>query len=152
MAEGTGKPKIGNGNAAALIAAAIAVDGVQALLAATVFASVLASLITFGAAFGFWLWFMILGVKYDGKKALTGLGSVVAELVPMINALPAMTAGVVMTIILDRLEAKKAVYGSGARDAAVVARFARMQATRNQMLERRRLEQEAREGNRGQGF
>ncbi len=132
-----------------MIAIAVLIDGVQALLALTVFASILGSFITFVAGFGFWLWFTILGVKYDSKKALTGLGSVVAELVPLLNALPAMTAGVVITIILDRLEAKKPKYGTGARDAAVMARYARMQASRNKMLERAQAAREEREASSG---
>lgn len=147
--------KIGNASAVAMLSVAVLVDGLQALLTLTVVGSVLAVFITFTAAFGFWLWFTLHGVKYTGngagKKVLIGLGSVVAELIPFINAIPATTAGVLGIIIAERAKEK----GSGghsqdSKKLAAAARLARMKAARSQMLETARIAREAQRINRGE--
>lgn len=60
------------------------------------------------SAFSFGLWFALLGVSYfgknSGKKLAIVLGSTVAELVPIINALPAISLGVFLLILQTKLE------------------------------------------------
>lgn len=143
--------KIGNGAAVAIIGIALIIDGIQALLTLTVVGSIVATFVTFIAGFGFFLWFTLLGVKYlgkeGGKKALIGLASLIAELVPFVNALPATTAGVLGIILTERAKELKQEKGSlgkqDVRKLAAMARYARMRAARSQMLESARIAREA---------
>lgn len=140
--------KVGNGAAAAMLTVAVLIDGIQALLTFTVIGSIVATLITFLASFGFWLWFALHGVKYTGKdagkKALIVLASVIAELVPFVNMLPATTAGILGIILTERVkEAKEAGTSPDARKLAAMARLARMKAARSQALETARIQREA---------
>lgn len=61
------------------------------------------------ATISFGLWFKLLGVDYFGgkqaaRKALTAISSVVVELMPLIDDLPAITAGVVLMFLFSRAE------------------------------------------------
>lgn len=55
----------------------------------------------------FYMWFRINGVSFTNPKtALRFNGTVIAEIVPFINQLPAWTVGIVWTIVAVRLEDK----------------------------------------------
>lgn len=107
--------KIGNVTAGMMLVAALLADGVQALLTFSVFLLPLSVLITFMTATMFFLWFALSGVKYigndGGKKLLVALSSTVAELVPVINALPVTTLGVLGIIVQTRIEDARARAG-----------------------------------------
>lgn len=119
-----------------MIVTALLVDGVQALLTFSVLLLPLSVLITFMAAAMFFLWFALLGVRYvgngGGKKLLVALGSTVAELVPVVNALPVTTAGVIGIIVQTRIEDARANTGGKVtpRTAMASARLQKMQAAR----------------------
>lgn len=143
--------KVGNVTAGFMLALALLIDGIQFLLALTAIGSIVGSVMAPLAAFGFWLWFALLGVKFTGpgaaRKALTGLGSLVAEFIPLINALPAVTLGVAATILIERIEEKKAALkariGDDPKKQAAYARLQRMQAARAQRMQRAGQEREA---------
>lgn len=65
-------------------------------------------LVTIFSTVIFGLWFFLCGVSYTDRKAATKLliilSSVVVELIPIIDALPAITFGVVALIIVSRIE------------------------------------------------
>ena len=86
------KHKIGNVTAGLMLLLALVADGLQFLLTLSVLLLPLSLLVTFLFSVGFALWFFILGA-YSGKgaekKVLTSLVSVVAEFVPVINAVAA---------------------------------------------------------------
>jgi len=130
------KQKIGNVTAGLMIATALLVDGVQALLTFSVLLLPLSVLITFMSATMFFLWFALSGVKYTdkggGKKLLLMLASTIAELVPVINALPATTAGVIGVIVQTRIEdARAGTQGKVTPHTAMAAaRLERMRAAR----------------------
>ncbi len=119
-----------------MVAIALLVDGVQALLTLSVFLLPLSVLATFFSITMFFLWFGILGVKYTGngggKKLLIMLATTVAEIAPVINALPATTAGVIGVIVQTRIEdARASVEGNVTPNTAMAyARQRRMQAAR----------------------
>lgn len=46
----------------------------------------------------FWFWFTINGVTFNTKKALRFFGTNILELIPFINALPALTTSVILTL------------------------------------------------------
>lgn len=102
-----------------LIAAALAFDVAQFLIsliggaaagtgvgiALTAMAAVSTPLLTFVAGLTFWLWFRLLRVSFASpKKALSFGGALVAEFIPIVNALPAWTASVVSLIIMTTYE------------------------------------------------
>lgn len=92
-----------------MLALAAIIDLIQFLLNLTVILIPLTWLFTALAAITFAIWFLIVGVSYfSGKRAglkmVASVGSVVAEFVPVINALPAVTTGVVLVIIVSRIE------------------------------------------------
>lgn len=99
---------IGNVNAGFMIITALLIDGTQFLLTASVVLIPLTWLFTILAFIMFPLWFMLSGVKYGGgkggRKLLIMLASAVAELAPLINGLPALSAGVIGTVLQTRLE------------------------------------------------
>lgn len=137
----------------AIIGIALIVDGIQALLTLTVVGSIVATFVTFIAGFGFFLWFTLLGVKYlgkeGGKKALIGLASLIAELVPFVNALPATTAGVLGIILTERArELKQARAGGIPNRSAAQARLLRMRQARAAREARAREERETAEAER----
>ena len=127
------KHTIGNVTAGFMITVALLMDGVQFLLTLSVLLVPLSWLVTFFSIILFWLWFVLSGVKYSGtnggKRLLIMLGTAVAELVPFINALPAITAGVIGTIVQTRLEDARRNAGGKVtpRTAMAMARRARMQ-------------------------
>lgn len=101
--------RIGNVVAGLMLATALTFDGLQFLLTLTVFGSIASPLITFVALCIFALWFLIYGINYiggrkAGVKLAATMGTVVAEMVPFINGLPAITAGVLGILYASRKE------------------------------------------------
>lgn len=119
---------------------ALIADGLQFLLTLAVVLIPLSLLLTFLCGIGFALWFFMLGA-YSGKgaekKVFTSLVSVVAEVIPVINAVPAITAGVLINIVLSRLDdAHISLAKSDPKKMMVAARKVRMQAARTRLRER----------------
>lgn len=140
------KHKIGNVTAIFMVLLALIADGLQFLLTLAVILIPLSLLLTFLCGIGFALWFFILGA-YSGKgaekKVLTSLVSVVAEVIPVINAVPAITAGVVINIVLSRLDdAHISLAKPDPKKMLAAARAARMQAARANLREKGRTERE----------
>lgn len=102
---------IGPVTSMAIVGVALVFDGLQFLLTLTVVGTVVAWYLSALAWIIFLLWFALLGVSYFGKGAairfLTVFASAVAELVPVVNALPALTLGVVALIIQHNIEVRK---------------------------------------------
>lgn len=131
--------KISNVQIGLLVGTAVLIDGIQALLTLTVIGSVFAVFLSVFAALSFFLWFALLGINYFGKgaaiKMLASLGTLVAELIPIISGLPAITAGVVTLIVQSRIEDMQK--GGGAVDPkklSSVARLARAAVSRSNPL------------------
>ncbi|MEO6536429.1 MAG: hypothetical protein ABIT47_01945 [Candidatus Paceibacterota bacterium] len=92
-----------------MIMTAIVLDCVQVLLAFTGVLVLASDLITFIAAPTFGIWFLMMRVNYfGGKKAMVKVTSMlttlVVELVPIVDALPGITMGVVTVIFATRSE------------------------------------------------
>lgn len=92
-----------------MIVVAVLLDLIQFVFTLFVITSLLSELVTFFALCVFGVWFAILGVNYfSGKKVGLKLASVftsaIVELVPLIDGLPAITAGVVGIIVSVRKE------------------------------------------------
>ena len=144
------KHKIGNVTAGLMLLLALIADGLQFLLTLSVLLLPLSLLVTFLFGVGFALWFFILGA-YSGKgaekKVLTSLVSMVAEFVPVINAVPAITAGVLINIVLSRVaDAHISLAKPNPKKMLQAARSARMQVARSQLRSRaQELRDEAQE-------
>lgn len=129
------KYTIGNVTAGLMIVLAVIVDGLQILLTLTVLLIPLSFLLTFFSVVGFSVWFFMLGAykgRGAGKKVLTSLAASVFEIVPVLNAFPAATAGVVINIILSRVDDLKKRVGEDPKKIAALARLRRMQDARRQ--------------------
>lgn len=99
--------------------------------------SLLAILVTFFEMCIFGVWFAIMGINYfsgkkSGMKTLSAFGSLAIEAIPLLDALPGITMGVLGIIISSRLEEKagsakeqggKAVDGVKARIVRNVIKF-----------------------------
>jgi hypothetical protein len=128
MATQDGRRKISNVNAFFIIAVAVICDCLQFLLTLGVISSIFNVLITIIAWVIFGVWFFILGINYfKGKKALSKVvsvfGSLVIELIPILDALPTLTLGVIGIIVSSRkeeAEARKLAQGEAAKSAAAV--------------------------------
>lgn len=99
--------------AACLVIVAGCVDAAQALLTAVAIGAVLSPVISAVAWFGFWVWFMILGVSFvsNPKKLLTMGTAGILEVVPVLGALPAFTAGIAITVFITMAEDKGGIIG-----------------------------------------
>lgn len=142
MDEEKKKHKIGNITAIFMLLLAAVADGLQFLLTLSVLLIPLSLLLTFLCGIGFALWFLILGA-YSGKgaekKILTSLVSMVAEFIPVINAVPAITAGVLINVALSRLDdAHISLAKPDPKKMLAAARNVRMQAARSQLRNRAR--------------
>ncbi len=117
----TGRPKqrINTMVATSMVAVALCLDGLQTLMfflngipaVGTVIDFVVSTFISFTAAAIFGIWFALLGVKYfsgknAAKKTLIVMSSFIVELIPLIDALPAITFGVVAVIVQTYAEDK----------------------------------------------
>lgn len=129
------KYTIGNVTAGLMIVLALIVDGLQILLTLTVLLIPLSLLLTFFSVVGFSVWFFLLGA-YKGKgaekKVLTSLAASVVEIVPVLSAIPAATAGVVINIALSRMDDLKRRIGDDPQKIVALARLRRMQAARRE--------------------
>ncbi len=107
--------RINNVTFALILAGALIIDGLGFLLALTVVGSIIGTFMGVLAGIILWITFMLHGVKYSGtaglKKIAATFGTMVAEMIPMINALPMVTVGAVIVVVQsrgeDREEAKK---------------------------------------------
>lgn len=117
MADSTAKVRVGNIMGGALITLALLFDLLQFLVSflhvipwvGNAIAFVVALFITCFAYITFGIWFALLRVDYfTGKKAavkiLTLIGTLGLELMPLIDALPAITAGVITMVLVSRIE------------------------------------------------
>jgi hypothetical protein len=129
------KYTIGNVTAGLMIVLALIVDGLQILLTLTVLLIPLSLLLTFFSVVGFSIWFFLLGA-YKGKgaekKVLTSLAASVVEIVPVLSAIPAATAGVVINIVLSRMDDLKRRIGDDPKKTVALARLRRMQVARRE--------------------
>lgn len=139
------KHTVGNVTAGFMIAGALLIDGLQALMTFTVLLLPLSIFLTFFAAIGFGLWFALMGVKYigndGGKKLLTALAATIAELAPVINVIPATTAGVIGIIVQTRIEDARKSMGRKVTPRTIMAN-----ARLRQMQRSRARQDAAREG------
>lgn len=127
------KRTIGNVTAGIMIAFALIADGLQFLFTLSVVLIPLSLLLTFFTSTGFILWFFILGAyrgKGAEKRVLISAISSIIELVPIINAIPAVTAGVIVNIVLSRAKDLEKRIGTDPKKAAALARLRKMQAAR----------------------
>lgn len=147
------KQTIGNITAIAIVLVAVVLDGIQFLLTLSVFLLPLTLLFAFFGGVGLGVWFFLLGA-YSGrgaeKKALTSLVTVIAEFLPIINVIPAFTAGAVINILLSRFDDLKKEVGADPKKTAALTRLQRMKAAQAQrragMAEEREATQGARHG------
>jgi hypothetical protein len=99
-----------------LVVMALCVDGVQVLLAGLTIGVVVNSVITAVAYFAFWVIFMILGVSLiENPKKIAAMGGAgLAEIIPILNAFPAFSAGIITVILLTIAEDKGGIIGETA--------------------------------------
>lgn len=111
------KQRISVVTAICMVALAVIFDGIQDILLfinvlpviGQVIDVVFSWFISFLAAVSFGVWFALLRVNYfsgrkSGQKLLVMFSSIIVELIPYIDALPAITFGVVSLIIITRIE------------------------------------------------
>lgn len=148
---GLQKERIGIATAIAMVGTALVLDGLQALL---FFLNVLPAIgqvldvvgswfISFLAVIIFGLWFALCRVNYfTGKKAgmklLIMLSTVVVELIPILDAIPAITFGVVALIIQTRIEDKGLAGADAVTKAAQAAPVLRAAARLSRGMSRAR--------------
>ncbi|MDD5068154.1 MAG: hypothetical protein PHS53_01590 [Candidatus Pacebacteria bacterium] len=146
------KPRITPGAAALLIFFALIIDLVQFLvnfLDEILFIGVILNwLIDIAVIFGFWLWFRFKRVKFvkisaEGKSSATGLIAfiitVIIKLIPVLNALPAWTANVMINIGVSWVEDLAAQDRSGTLAKMLPGgKKALSQGAKKQALEARR--------------
>ena len=112
--EKKGRIKIWMG--AAMIIVALSIDIFNAILNIAAIGEVLSSIISPIATFAFVIWFWMLGVSFmkNPKKLAAMGGQAIVGLIPIINTLPELTLGVLITIILTRSEDKGGLLGKAA--------------------------------------
>ncbi len=108
------KQRIGMFTAGIMLGIAFLFDLVQVPLTVTV---ILPTLVGWFAVGFFWCWFKLLDVEYfagkrAGLKILALLGPAVMSAIPIVNDLPELTAGVLVTIVVVALEDKELVPAS----------------------------------------
>jgi hypothetical protein len=100
--------RINNVTFGLILAATAVVDLIGFLLALTVIGSIVGTFMGVLAGILLWITFMIHGVKYSGtaglKKVAATFGTMVLEMIPMINALPMVTTGAVIVVLQSRIE------------------------------------------------
>jgi hypothetical protein len=94
----------------------LSIDGFQALLGTFAIGIAVNSVITAVAYFAFWVIFMLMGVSFiENPKSLAAIGiSGLAELIPALNMLPALSAGVISVILITMAEDKGGIIGEAA--------------------------------------
>jgi hypothetical protein len=104
------KPRIGLFTAGALVSVALVFDGGQFLVGLIPFLDiVLLPVVGVGASIVFWIWLMLIDPSLlSGAKAfknqLAMAGMSIATVIPFLDMLPEITAGVVTVILLSRAE------------------------------------------------
>ena len=106
--DGEKKQRIKLWMATIMVVAVISIDIFNALLNLFAIGEVLSSIISPIATFAFVIWFWILGANFVKKpKKLAAMGGqAIIGLIPVINTLPELTLGVIITILLTRSEDK----------------------------------------------
>lgn len=101
MAAAKQKRKIGNDQAAMMIAVAVMVDLFQFVLGFFLIGVVLNFFISFMAFLIFWFWFIL-----NGRVSITFFGTAFGEMVPIpfFNILPIWTLGITATIVMTRVK------------------------------------------------
>lgn len=113
----TPKIRVGSWTAGLLISVALLIDLLQFLVsflhvipwAGNAIAFVVGTFLSFVAYISLGVWFALLGINYfTGKRAalkiLTILATFGIELIPLLNMIPAITAGVITMIMVSRME------------------------------------------------
>lgn len=135
------KYTIGNVTAVLMIGTAALFDGIQFLLDLTVFLLPLSMFLTICSTIIFFLWFALAGVRFNqaaGRKLLIMIAMTVTELAPVINAIPAISAGVIGMVLQTRFEDAKRLAGG-----TVTPQTARATIRKMRMDELRRTREEA---------
>lgn len=101
--------RVSNVSLGFMLALAVVFDLLQFLLTLTVVGALFTLLFGFVGFIIYAIWFLILGVNYiQGRKAAAKLGTLIAtwvvEFMPLLNALPSMTVGVLLIALISRAE------------------------------------------------
>ncbi len=106
--DGEKKQRIKLWMATIMAVVSLSIDAFNALLNLLGVGEILSSVISPVASFAFVVWFWILGVSFikNPKKLVAMGGQAIIGLIPVINTLPELTLGVVVTILLTRSEDK----------------------------------------------
>ena len=102
------KEKIDNITATLMIGTAVLFDGFQAFLTLLLIGPFVNWLISIFAWLTFFLWFMLKGVHFTKNlnKLFTFMGGSLMEIIPVVDALPAWTATIIITILMIKAEDK----------------------------------------------
>lgn len=102
--QGEREPRISSTSAALMVATALLFDVISII---PVVGQAIADV---GSFVVFLIWFLILGLPLvSPKKLLTTLVAYIIEFIPAISALPAITAGVIIMIVISRAEDKTGI-------------------------------------------
>lgn len=111
MATAKHEQKIGNAQAAMMIAVALMIDLFQFVLGLLMIGVVLNYFISFMALLIFWFWFLMNGVHFMGSMkevriGMTFFGTAFGEMapIPFFNVLPIWTFGIGATIAMTRVK------------------------------------------------
>lgn len=100
--------------AACMAIVALSIDGFQALLSLVGIGLIFGPIISVVAYFGFWIWFMILGVSFVGnpkKLMATGVGAIME----FVSFLPGFSLSVITTVLITIAEDKGGIIGKVAQ-------------------------------------
>ena len=83
-----------------MVSISVFFDIIEFILALLAVGLILNTIIGIIKWFLFWLWFTLRGVKFFGntKRLKIGAGAFILGLIPVINALPEFTVGIILTI------------------------------------------------------
>lgn len=110
VSKGETKRHISKPVAGIMVTAAVIIDCAQfAINLVPVLGQFFGLMLSFIGFVSFLVWFALLGVNFftgrkAGLKMMAGFGATIVELVPLVQALPALTMGVAVTIIASWLE------------------------------------------------
>jgi len=100
-----------------MIATAVSIDLFNALLNFLVIGEIVSTVISIVATTLFTIWFWLLGISFvkSPKKLAAMAGQAIIGLIPIINTLPELTAGVAITILLTWGEDKGGIISKTAQ-------------------------------------